>query len=361
MAAAVKIHPALITIPEAEEPSVSNPVPQFRTAIVLQKLTRLDWEKQKHPHKTTQQLLQYLRSKGHDVNDMIESDKKQKAAVMEILARLEEAHIITQVVTRQSLRAAVAWADLVVSAGGDGTYLTAAAAVADKTPVIGINTDPVGSEGHLCIGGKNPPHDLFQRIVEGKFQFANRSRIRVTVLNKKQEAKNDCILALNEVFVGEDEAAKVSTYSISIDDQPMVKQKSSGLIVSTGTGSTSWYYGMNRVEEQSVSAILEAMQSMGIEVKANVRGLAEEIAKKMNDKIAFEPDHPNFAYSIREPIFNATFKRTSVRGFARRIRLKSKCSKGFLVLDGATKIPFNSGTEVLLEIFEADALRTIKL
>ncbi|KIH48088.1 hypothetical protein ANCDUO_21846 [Ancylostoma duodenale] len=118
---------------------------------------------------------------------------------------------------------------------------------------------------------------------------------------------------------------------------------------------------MNRVEEQSVSAILEAMQGMGIDVKANVRGLAEEIAKKMNDKIAFEPDHPNFAYSIREPIFNATFKRTSVRGFARRIRLKSKCSKGFLVLDGATKIPFNSGTEVLLEIFEADALRTIKL
>ncbi|VDM72078.1 unnamed protein product [Strongylus vulgaris] len=131
---------------------------------------------------------------------MIESDKKQKAAVREILARLEEANIISQVVTRQSLRAAVPWADLVVSAGGDGTYLTAAAAVADKTPVIGINTDPVGSvpvlyanvfcenfcssekveleskmpkkgsEGHLCIGGKNPPHDLFKRIVDGKFQ-----------------------------------------------------------------------------------------------------------------------------------------------------------------------------------------------
>ncbi|VDN21720.1 unnamed protein product [Cylicostephanus goldi] len=62
---------------------------QFRTAVVLQKLTRLDWEKQKHPHKTTQQLLQHLRSKGYDVNDMIESDKKQKAAVREILARLE--------------------------------------------------------------------------------------------------------------------------------------------------------------------------------------------------------------------------------------------------------------------------------
>ncbi|VDP30720.1 unnamed protein product [Heligmosomoides polygyrus] len=271
------------------------------------------------------------------------------------------------------MSAAVQWADLVVSAGGDGTFLTAAAAITDKTPVIGINTDPVGSEGHLCVGGKNPPHDLFERIVGGKFQYTHRSRIRVTVLNRKPETRSGCILALNEVFVGEDEAAKVSTYSISIDDQPMVKQKSSGLIVSTGTGSTSWYvfycdqneckayYGMNRVEEQSVSAILEAMHGMGIEVKGNVRELAGEIAKRMNDKITFEPSHPNFAYSIREPIFNATFKRTCVRGFARRIRLKSKCSKGFLVLDGATKIPFNSGTEVLLEINETDALRTVML
>ncbi|KAJ1347995.1 hypothetical protein KIN20_003201 [Parelaphostrongylus tenuis] len=195
----------------------------------------------------------------------------------------------------------------------------------------------------------------------GNFMYANRNRIRVTVLNRETAMKSGCILALNEVFVGENEAAKVSTYSISIDDQPMIKQKSSGLIVSTGTGSTSWYYGMNRVEEQSVAAILEAMQSLGVEVKANMRELAGEIAKKMNDKIVFEPNHPNFAYSIREPVFNATYKRTNVRGFARRIRLKSKCSKGFLVLDGATKIPFNNGTEVLLEIFEADALRTISL
>uniref|UniRef100_A0A0K0DNJ1 NAD(+) kinase n=1 Tax=Angiostrongylus cantonensis TaxID=6313 RepID=A0A0K0DNJ1_ANGCA len=260
MTAIVKVQPALITLPKAEVPSVSNP----------------------------------------------------------------DANITTQLVDRQSLSEAIPWADLVVSAGGDGTFLTAAAAVADHTPVVGINTDPVGSEGYLCIGGKNPPHDLFQRLVEGKFQF-------------------------------------VSTYSISIDDQPMVKQKSSGLIVSTGTGSTSWYYGMNRVEEQIVAAILEAMQSLGVEVKTNMLKLAGEIAKKMNDKIVFEPSHPNFAYSIREPIFNGTYKRTKVRGFARRIRLKSKCSKGFLVLDGATKIPFNNGTEVLLEIFEADALRTITL
>lgn len=56
---------------------------------MLQKTTRLDWEKQKHPHKSVTQLLQHLRHRGYDVDEMLESDRKQKAAVTEILARLE--------------------------------------------------------------------------------------------------------------------------------------------------------------------------------------------------------------------------------------------------------------------------------
>lgn len=36
------------------------------------------------------------------------------------------------------------WADLVISAGGDGTFLAAASRVRNPTPVIGINTDPIG-------------------------------------------------------------------------------------------------------------------------------------------------------------------------------------------------------------------------
>lgn len=38
----------------------------------------------------------------------------------------------------------VDWCDLVISAGGDGTFLTAASKVRNDIPVIGINTDPVG-------------------------------------------------------------------------------------------------------------------------------------------------------------------------------------------------------------------------
>lgn len=95
---------------------------------------------------------------------------------------------------------------------------------------------------------------------------------------------------------------QVSTYDISIDDTKMVKQKSSGLIVSTGSGSTSWFFGMNRVEDTNVLAILETMQSMGLGVNGGpLKDLSSEIAKRINDKIPFEVDHPSM-FSSSSPI-----------------------------------------------------------
>lgn len=67
------------------------------------------------------------------------------------------------------------------------------------------------------------------------------------------------------------------------------------------------------------------------------------------------------AYSIRDPVFNATFPKTASRGFASRIRLKSRCTRAHLVLDGATTVPFNQGAEVILEVHPEDALRTATL
>ena len=52
----------------------------------------------------------------------------------------------------------VKWADMVVTTGGDGTFLMGASKIFDRNkPVIGINTDPTRSEGHLCL----PKHYSF--------------------------------------------------------------------------------------------------------------------------------------------------------------------------------------------------------
>lgn len=91
-------------------------------------------------------------------------------------------------------------AQLVISAGGDGTFLTAASMIRDNTPCFGINTDPVGSEGHLCLTGKEERNvrDVLDRFLDGRFRFFPRHRIRVTLLksgsaDEVSRVRNDSI------------------------------------------------------------------------------------------------------------------------------------------------------------------------
>ena len=47
------------------------------------------------------------------------------------------------------------WADVIVTTGGDGTFLMAACRIQDREkPIIGFNTDPTRSEGYLCLPKK---------------------------------------------------------------------------------------------------------------------------------------------------------------------------------------------------------------
>ena len=50
------------------------------------------------------------------------------------------------------------------------------------------------------------------------------------------------VRSLNEIFIGESLSSRASYYEISVDDGPWEKQKSSGLSVSTGTGSKVYIY-----------------------------------------------------------------------------------------------------------------------
>ena len=49
---------------------------------------------------------------------------------------------------------------------------------------------------------------------------------------------------------------RVSFYEVGIDDSVRQKQKSSGITVCTGTGSTSWFFNINHLTTQSVHDIL---------------------------------------------------------------------------------------------------------
>ena len=237
-------------------------------------------------------------------------------------------------------------ADLIISAGGDGTFLSAASLVRDQTPVIGINTDPIGSEGHLSLTGKEERKvgDVIDRFFGGNFRFFPRQRVRVSFIDSASAASppssqnHECLrevsdharlgyvnlhvdlflkmrlrilvicrsedeqfphrqeivlplLALNEVFVGESHAARVSYLEIQFDDGPVYKQKNSGIIVCTGTGSTSWHYNVNRLTEQSFTDILAKLRELGYQVEPPLNADAvAELCKRYNERLLFSPD-----------------------------------------------------------------------
>uniref|UniRef100_A0A1I8AUG5 NAD(+) kinase n=1 Tax=Steinernema glaseri TaxID=37863 RepID=A0A1I8AUG5_9BILA len=359
--------------------------------VILSKTTRLQYELQQCGHLDESGLIEHFRRQGTDFEELKRKHCLQSAYVCAIREELRKSNIDARVVLREDYTSKlVEWSDLIISAGGDGTFLTAASKVDDRKPVIGINTDPIGSEGHLCLTGKLQikPQDVIRQVLDGQFTWAQRQRIRVTIVNQNNENDENGllapvddydmafkgvqlfkresiipkgpILALNEVFIGESHAARVSYYEVQIDDGPTVKQKSSGITVCTGTGSTSWHYNINRLSGQNVSEMLDIMRSMGMQV-ANNDSLVHSICQKFNEKLIFEPDSQKMAFTVRDPVFNATFASSQARGFARRIRLKSRCSDAQIVLDGSTSIPFNHGTEVILEMLPDDALRTIHL
>ena len=83
--------------------------------------------------------------------------------------------IEVDIVQRQDYTAArIQDADMIISAGGDGTFLMAASKVLDDKPVLGVNTDEQRSEGFLCLPNKYSTRQGFmtamEKIATGQFK-----------------------------------------------------------------------------------------------------------------------------------------------------------------------------------------------
>ena len=301
------------------------------------------------------------------------------------------------------------WADVIVTSGGDGTFLMAATKVYSDKPIIGVNSDPSRSVGYLCLPKQysNNFDEALKLLEEGNFKWKYRQRIRITLegenafddpielynqqlnspeyrfldlegkavgtpekslssLNDELNAQSNQkrvlpFRALNEVFIGESLSSRVSYYEFALDDKPKNKLKSSGVTICTGTGSTSWSFNINKVTPQCVENIFRLVnEEIGAKIP-NDEKLIQRVTNRFNSSLLFDPSLPVMGYTIRDPVVFGTDFNNHPRGYAKKIEIKSRMFDACVVIDGGLSYKFNDGSKATFELFEEDVIRTIAL
>jgi NAD+ kinase len=125
--------------------------------------------------------------------------------------------------------------DLVLSMGGDGTFLSTAHVVADiGLPILGVN---FGRIGFLC---ENRPEAVRKALMEGDFRIEYRTVLNATL--KGPEARRSIGMlpySVNEIALHR-AGSSVLGIHVSIDGEPLPTYWADGLLVATPSGSTAY-------------------------------------------------------------------------------------------------------------------------
>ena len=126
-------------------------------------------------------------------------------------------------------------ADMVLSMGGDGTFLKAASQVGNKNiPILGINT---GRLGFLADVSPEEMEDTFKDIYNHNYKIEDRSVLQV-ISNGQSLKGYPC--GLNEIAVLKRDSSSMITIHTSINGAYLTTYQADGLVIATPTGSTAY-------------------------------------------------------------------------------------------------------------------------
>lgn len=263
----------------------------------------------------------YVEHLGADFSDYQREDQVYKAAVRQVHEDLNQ-HGRVQVVDRAFLpNFLFGPSDLVITLGQDGLVANVLKYL-EGQPVIGVNPDPARWEGVLL---PFEPGDLSQIVTE--VMADKRSRREVTMAEARLN-DGQTLLGVNDLFIGP-KSHSSARYSLRIGEREE-HQSSSGIIVSTGLGSTGWLRS----------------------IVAGASGIASQLLEQpiQTPTARFEWESDYLCFSVREPWPSTTTSADITFGHITRdtpLQIVSQMPEhGVIFSDGMEKdfLKFNSGT-----------------
>jgi hypothetical protein len=251
---------------------------------------------------------------------LLESEDSVYHAAVERVRRDLDLGVPVQVIDRSFIpNYDFSMSTAVVVLGQDGLVANAAKYVGDA-PIIGVNPDPTRFDGVLLPFQIPDARHALRTVLSGK------ERIRTVTLAEVELEDGQQMLAFNDLFIGV--RSHVSArYKITVSDRTE-SQSSSGVLVSTGAGSTGWM--------------------------SSVYNMAAGIATAQHGKQIEPPrlnwDAPQLLWAVREPFVSRTSQAGLVCGTLEggaALEIESMTPEnGVIFSDGieADALEFNAGT-----------------
>ncbi len=272
----------------------------------------------------------YIEHMGSDFSDYIREDEQYKLTVSMSYNQLEELGRV-QVVDREFVPNFIfGETDLVVAIGQDGLVANTLKYLSNQL-LIGVNPDPARWDGVLLPFTVSDLKLIVQDV------FKQKRHIQEVSMAKAALNDGQTIYAVNDLFIGQ--RTHVSArYGIQWGEC-YENQSSSGIIVSTGLGSTGW-----------LKSVLAGAVSI-------VNGISDEKKKVRQEKrLPWNIDYLYF--SVREPFPSKTSGTELVFGKVTRgtplTILSQMPENGVIFSDGIENdyLKFTSGIEATISVAE---------
>lgn len=217
---------------------------RFETAVVVTRRTEL--EELVARFATAPQAKFYLEHAGQDFAPIQAAHERYKSVLSQARAAIP-GRMKCQFLDRDSLpRQTFGRDDLVIVVGQDGLVSNTAKYLAGQ-PILALNPDPGVYDGVLLPFTARTFDAGLLRTLAGEAQLKDVTLARACLTDGQE------LLAFNDFFIGA--SSHVSArYRIRIGDREEL-QSSSGIIVSTGAGSTGWLQSVYR----GAAGIVEAL------------------------------------------------------------------------------------------------------
>jgi len=201
----------------------------FDKLVLVTRKTRLDELIERF--NTRAQAKFYIEHAGGDFSEYLrEHDAYQQS--LESVRRSVETGLKIQVLDRSFVPTYLfTEQDVIVTLGQDGLVANTAKYVAGQ-PILAVNPDPSRFDGVLLPFQPSSLRPHLERTLAG------RATLRSVTLAEARLRDGQRLLAFNDLFIGA--ATHVSARYAIHHGQHRENQSSSGIIVSTGAGSTGW-------------------------------------------------------------------------------------------------------------------------